>query len=115
MCWRETRRKEKPSAGERENETTDDEMRDIGISVNLAAQKLPEQLIMLQREKNSSDLNTKPLQCINIGRNNDGVCFHHMQKLSKLLPTAYMGSCLLGRIPTEMDPYKPKLTLHCTC
>lgn len=73
MCWRETRGREK----ERANETTDDEMRDIGVSVILAVSKLPEQLMLLQRERNNSDVNTEPLQCINIGRNNDGACFHH--------------------------------------
>lgn len=37
MRWRETRRKEKPRACARENKTTDNVMRGIGISINLAA------------------------------------------------------------------------------
>lgn len=75
MLERDKRKRET----ERVNETTDDDMRDIGISVILAAYKLPEQLMLLQREKNSSDLNTKPPQCISIGRNKDAACFHHLR------------------------------------
>lgn len=37
MCWRETRGREKLREGERVNETTDDDMRNVGISVILAA------------------------------------------------------------------------------